>query len=87
MIARDLIVDNELTEEDIKELIDDLIVELQEMTKVKYNQKVNAVRELLREMAEKYPNWLAIKGDGTTIDRDLYWEDLIDFFENTDHAQ
>lgn len=84
--AKDIIVDNRLTEKEIRDLIDDLTEELRNARQSKYIQKVDAVRELLKEMAEEYPNLLAIEANGVDIDRDVYWEDLIDFFENTYHT-
>lgn len=84
--AKELIAVNDLTEKEIERLVEDLRDELQNTKKVKYMQKVDAVRELLNEMAEEYPNLLAIEADVGDIGRDVYWEDLIDFFENTYHT-
>ena len=84
--ARDLIVDNKLTEEEIKDLIDDLTDELKYQKESKYIQKVDAVRELLKEMAEEYPNKLALEEDGVNIERSLYWDELAILFEDTYHA-
>lgn len=84
--ARDLIVDNRLTEEEIRDLIDDLTDELSHQKKAKYIQKVDAVRELLKEISEEYPNQLALEENGIVIDRDVDWRDLFDLFENTYHA-
>lgn len=84
--AKDIIVDNRLTEKEIRDLIDDLTEELRNARQSKYIQKVDAVRELLKEMAEEYPNKLALEEDGMAIDGNVYWEDLIDIFDNTYHA-
>lgn len=84
--AKELIAVNDLTEKEIERLVEDLKDELQNTKKVKYMQKVDAVRKLLNEMAEEYPNQLALEADEINIDKDVYWEDLIDIFDNTYHV-
>ena len=84
--VKEFIKENMMTEAEIHKFIEDLSSELMHQKQAKYIQKVDAVRELLQEMAKEYPNYLALEGDGMAIDKNIYWEDLIDIFEDTYHA-
>lgn len=84
--AKELIAVNDLTEKEIERLVEDLRDELQNTKKAKYMRKVDAVRELLNEMAAEYPDQLALEADGMDIDKNVYWGVLIDIFDNTYHA-
>lgn len=83
--VKEFIKENMMTETEIARFIEDLRDELTHQKKAKYIQKVDAVRELLKEMSEEYPNQLALEENGIVIDRDVDWGDLFDLFENTYH--
>ncbi len=83
--VKEFIKENTLTEKEIERFIEDLKDELIYQKQEKYNQKVDAVRDLLQEMAEKYPLELAIEADGIRAEVDLDWEELFTLFENTRH--